>query len=125
VSALVDTSILIHYLRGHGSTADLSERQRSVGVLRVSELTRLEVLAGMRPSEEDQTRWLLSALVWHPVDDEVAEEAGALGRRRLPSHSAIDGADLAIAATTVLTGSELLTLNVRHFPMFADLRRPY
>ncbi len=79
----------------------------------------------MRPSEEDQTRSLLSALVWHPLDDEEAEEAGALGRRRLPSHSAIDGADLAIAATTLLTGSELLALNVRHFPVFSHLRRPY
>jgi len=79
----------------------------------------------MRPSEEEQTRSLLSTLVWHLVDDKVAEEAGALGRRWMPSHSAIDGADLAIAATTLLTGSELLTLNVRHFPMFADLRRPY
>lgn len=125
MSALVDTSILIDCLRGHAGAADLLERQRSVGVLHASEITRLEVLAGMRPSEEDQTRSLLSALVWHPVDDQVAEEAGALGRRWLPSHSAVDGADLAIAATTLLTGSELLTLNVRHFPMFADLRRPY
>lgn len=125
MSALVDTSILIDCLRGDTGAADLLERQRSVGVLHASEITRLEVLAGMRPSEEEQTRSLLSALVWHPVDDEVAEEAGALGRRWLPSHTAIDGADLAIAATALLTGLELLTLNVRHFPMFADLRRPY
>jgi predicted nucleic acid-binding protein len=43
----------------------------------------------------------------------------------LPSHHGIDGADLAIAATAILTGAELLTLNVRHFPMFPTLRRPY
>jgi predicted nucleic acid-binding protein len=55
----------------------------------------------------------------------VAEEAGALGRRWLPSHHNIDGADLAIAATAIHRGSRLLTRNTRHFPMFAELRAPY
>lgn len=124
MSALVDTSVLIDYLRGHEAAAHLLEAERVADVLHASEMTRLEVLAGMRPAEEDRTRSLLSALVWHPVDAAVAEEAGALGRRWLPSH-AVDGADLAIAATTILIGGRLLTLNVRHFPMFPDLRPPY
>lgn len=75
----------------------------------------------MRAHEEGATRLLLSVLEWHPVDAEVAEEAGALGRRWLPSHHTIDGADLAIAATAICTGSHLLTRNVRHFPMFPQL----
>jgi len=79
----------------------------------------------MRPSEEAGTRSLLSSLVWHPVDAVVAEEAGSLGRRWLPSHRTIDGADLAIAATAVRGGLRLLTRNVRRFPMFPDLRAPY
>lgn len=79
----------------------------------------------MRATEEDATRSLLSTLIWHPVDADVAEEAGALGRRWLPSHHTIDGADLAIAATAVRGRSRLLTRNVKHFPMFADLQLPY
>lgn len=79
----------------------------------------------MRPVEEQATRRLLSTIVWHDVDADVSEEAGALGRRWLPSHGGTDAADLAIAATAVLTGTELLTLNVRHFPMFPELHRPY
>jgi predicted nucleic acid-binding protein len=125
VTALVDTSILIDYLRGHEAAAALLEQERAAEVLHASEITRLEVLAGMRPTEESETRSLLSTFVWHPVDAEVAEEAGALGRRWLPSHNAVDGADLAIAATTILVGARLLTRNVRHFPMFADLVAPY
>jgi predicted nucleic acid-binding protein len=125
VSALVDTSILIDYLRGHGGAGDLLERERAADVLHASEITRIEVLAGMRPAEEDDTRALLSTLVWHPVDADVAEEAGALGRQWLPSHHTIDSADLAIAATAVRTDARLLTRNVRHFPMFADLQAPY
>lgn len=125
MSALADTSILIDYLRGHRPAGELLEAERAGGVLHASEMTRLEVLAGMRPAEVDRTRSLLSTLVWHPVDAEVAEEAGALGRRWLPSHGSVDGADLAIAATTILIGGRLLTRNVRHFPMFPDLRPPY
>jgi predicted nucleic acid-binding protein len=125
VSALVDTSILIDYLRGQQAAADLLEEARAEAPLHASEITRLEVLAGMRPSEGDATRSLLSTLLWHPVDTQVAEEAGALGRRWLPSHHAIDGADLAIAATATLNQLRLLTRNVRHFPMFASLRSPY
>lgn len=79
----------------------------------------------MRPTEEDDTRALLSTLVWHPVDAEIAEEAGALGRQWLPSHHTIDSADLAIAATAVRTDARLLTRNVRHFPMLSDLQAPY
>ena len=123
--ALVDTSVLIDYLRGHAGAGDLLERERAADVLHASEITRIEVLAGMRPTEEDDTRALLSTLVWHPVDSEIAEEAGALGRRWLPSHHTIDSADLAIAATVLRTDARLLTRNVRHFPMFPDLQPPY
>ena len=125
MTAFVDTSVLIDYLRGHRPAAVVLEDQRAAGLLHASEITRLEVLAGMRAGEERATRSLLSTLIWHPVDSRVAEEAGALGRRWLASHHTIDSADLAIAATVQLTGLPLLTKNVRHFPMFPDLRPPY
>ncbi len=122
---LVDTSVLIDYLRGHHGATELLERERTAGPLHASEITRLEVLAGMRPAETSPTRSLLSTLRWHPVDGEVAERAGGLGREWLPSHRGIDGADLAIAATALLIDARLLTANVRHFPMFSDLEAPY
>lgn len=125
MTALVDTSVLVDYLRGHPGAAELLEAERAAAPLHASEITRLEILAGMRASEEDKTRSLLSMLAWHPVDENVAEKAGALGRRWLPGHHMIDGADLAIAATTILGESRLLTRNVRHFPMFPHLRAPY
>lgn len=123
--ALVDTSVLIDYLRGLPAAADVLERERALAPLHASEITRLELLAGMRPAEEAATRSLLSTLRWHPVDEDVAEQAGALGRQWLPSHRAIDGADLAVAATTIRCQARLLTCNVKHFPMFPDLRAPY
>jgi hypothetical protein len=125
VTALVDTSVIIDYLRGHPGAEEVLERERSSAPLHASEITRLEVLAGMRTNEVGGTRSFLSIFVWHPVDALIAERAGALGRRWLPSHRSIDGADLAIAATALVTGCELLTCNVKHFPMFTELTKPY
>lgn len=125
MTALVDTSVLIDYLRGRTGAAAVLERERAAAPLHASEITRLETLAGMRSSEESATRALLGVLVWHPVDEATAEQAGALGRQWLPSHHTIDGADLAIAATALQLDARLLTRNVRHFPMFPGLQSPY
>lgn len=125
MSALVDTSVLIDVLRGEVAAAEVLRNARRAGPLHASEVTRLEVLAGMRPREEAATRALLAALTWHPLDDRVAEVAGDLGRQWLPGNRGIDSADLAIAATAVLLDAALLTRNVKHFPMFSGLSAPY
>ena len=124
MTVLVDTSVLIDYLRGRPQASALLEAEGAVAALHASEITRLEVLAGMRAHEQDATRALLASLRWHPVDEVVAERAGALGRAWLPTHT-VDAADLAIAATAELHEARLLTRNVRHFPMFTDLASPY
>lgn len=125
MTVLVDTSVLIDYLCGHEQAGELLENERAAGTLHASEITRLEVLAGMRTAAEDQTRSMLSTLRWHSVDADVAEKAGELGRAWLSRNRGIDGADLAIAATAVLLNARLLTMNVRHFPMLSNLTRPY
>ncbi|MFV0253418.1 MAG: type II toxin-antitoxin system VapC family toxin [Beutenbergiaceae bacterium] len=125
MSVLVDTSVLIDVLRGEASAAAVLRDARTAGPLHASEVTRLEVLAGMRAAEEPATRSLLAILDWHPLDSRVAAFAGELGRRWLPSNRGIDSTDLAIAATAVLLNAPLLTRNVKHFPMFAGLSAPY
>ncbi|MGA2969145.1 MAG: type II toxin-antitoxin system VapC family toxin [Acidimicrobiales bacterium] len=125
MTLLVDTSVMIDYLRGHNGAEEVLENGRMDSPLHASEITRLEVLAGMRAQEELGTRSFLSIFIWHPVDTLIAERAGELGRKWLTSHQSIDGADLAIAATSLVTGCELLTCNVKHFPMFAGLQKPY
>jgi predicted nucleic acid-binding protein len=125
VSVLVDTSVLIDVLRGEVAAADLLRDARAVGPLHASEVTRLEVLAGMRAQEEVATRALLAVLTWHPLDEEVADKAGDLGRTWLPGNRGIDAADLAIAATAVILDAQLFTKNVKHFPMFEGLSAPY
>ena len=125
MTVLVDTSVIIDYLRGHHGAEQVLENERLDAPLHASEITRLEVLAGMRNSEERATRSFLSTFIWHSVDTLIAERAGELGRKWLPSHGSIDSADLAIAATVMVVESKLLTCNVKHFPMFATLSKPY
>lgn len=125
MSALVDTSVLIDVLRGDANAGAVLRDARMVGPLHASEVTRLEVLAGMRPKEETATRALLAILDWYPLDARVAEVAGELGRHWLPGNRGIDSADLTIAATAVIVGAPLLTRNVKHFPMFQGLSTPY
>ena len=51
--------------------------------------------------------------------------SGQLARRYRKSHSGIGAVDYLIAATAIVIDAELLTTNVRHFPMFANLEPPY
>lgn len=125
MTTLVDTGVLIDVLRGHEPAADELVRRRRAGILHSSVVVRAEVLAGMGPHEEARTRELLDGFEWHPVDDVIAEEAGRLGRRWLPSHRGIDTADLLIAATARILDMSVMTRNMRHFPMFDDLTQPY
>ncbi|WP_158603910.1 PIN domain-containing protein [Cryobacterium tepidiphilum] len=125
MTVVVDTSILIDVLRGEPAAASVLRVARQAGSLHASEVTRLEVLAGMRAREEDATRVLFGAFTWHPVGEELAEIAGELGRHWLPGSRGIDSADLAIAATAIALDAQLLTRNIKHFPMFPDLSAPY
>lgn len=125
MSVVVDTSVIIDVLRGQAAAATLLRDARAQGPLHASEITRLEVLAGMRAGEEQATRALLEAFLWHPLDEPVAELAGELGRQWLPGNRGIDAADLAIAATAMALRADLLTKNVKHFPMIAGLSAPY
>jgi hypothetical protein len=126
VAAVVDTSVLIDHLRGVPAARALLEEEVSGGEpLFASVLTKIEILAGMRPQESDRTRALLDALAWVEVSDAIAEQAGALANRYLRTHPGVDLVDYVVAATCEEVDAPLWTLNVRHFPMISGLRAPY
>ena len=125
MAIVVDTSVLIDHLRGDArARAALRGATESGERLVASVLTKVEVLAGMRASEERATRRLFDSLDWLAVDDELAERAGALANRYLLSHPGVDP-DYIIAATVERTGAGLWTRNLRHVPMFPELQAPY
>jgi len=123
---LLDTTIAVDHLRGDDRAASLLERLANEGEpLLASELSRFELLAGMRPEELDATERFMDALSWVPVNEEIARLAGSMAAEYRRSHSGIDAIDYVIAATSTVTGADLLTTNVRHFPMIPQLRPPY
>lgn len=90
-----------------------------------SEVTRVEILRGLRTDERRATERLFGAISWVGVDEAVARRAGELGRAWRRSHQGIATADLIIAATAAELGHDLATMNLKHFPMIAGLRLPY
>lgn len=119
---VVDTSILIDVLRQKPEALAWWHRAADAAA---SEISRTEVLRGMRASERSRTMGLLRDLAWRDVDAAVSLRAGELGREYRGAHQGIDVADLCIAATAQLLDVTLATTNVRHFPMFEGLQPPY
>ena len=126
MSALADTSILVDYLRGVQPARDLVRSAAERGdLVAASPLSRIELSIGMRANERTATDALVAALRWVAVDKAVIDRADKLARRYGRSHSGIDAVDYCVAASAIVHGLELWTLNVRHFPMFDGLRAPW
>jgi predicted nucleic acid-binding protein len=123
---LVDTTIAVDHLRGTTAATNLLAESISEGeALVASEITRFELLAGVRKSELAALEAFFSSLAWAPIDEEISKVAGTLAQRLRRSHIGIDDADYLIAATAMILEADLLTTNVRHFPMIKGLRAPY
>ena len=123
---LLDTSVIVDHLRGHTPATKLLESwvQADVPVV-ASELTRFELLTGVRHGEVTTLEQLFSALDWVPVTEEIARRGGEFARSYRRSHSCIGAVDYLLAGTAAALGAELVTLNVKHFPMFEGLTAPY
>lgn len=123
---LLDTSVIVDFLRGRAEAirllTDITEKREPV---MASELTRFELLAGVREEEEAALERFFTAVEWIPAGEEASRLGGDLARKYRQSHSGIDAVDYLIAATCLLAEADLLTRNVRHFPMFEDLTAAY
>lgn len=118
---LADTTVVIDLLRSPHSARSWFAGQHEV--IAASEVTRTEVLAGMRSSGRRATVTALERHRWSPVDAPVSTRTGELGRRYRASHD-LDIADLLVAATAEVHGAGLATSDVEHFPMVKGLQAP-
>jgi predicted nucleic acid-binding protein len=123
MSAVLDTTVLIDVLRGHPRAVDYLLALEEVPVC--SEVSRVEVIRGLRSEERRPAEQLFQRLRWVHVDEAVARVAGELGRRLRRSHTGVGLADLIIAATAEEVGLPIATTNIRHFPMVRGIRAPY
>jgi predicted nucleic acid-binding protein len=121
---VLDSSVLIDASRGDPrAVAFLRQASGSAELWSVAPV-RTEVLWNLRPDEVATTRRLFDSVFWLDVTTSIADRAGAFGQRYGRSHG-LDVIDATIAAAAEEISGDVATLNVRHFPMFPGLPRPY
>lgn len=114
---LIDTDILIDHFHGHQAALDFISQQLVAGeTLAISVVTVTEFSGGMRSGEETRTERLLTLFTILDVDEAVARQAGQYLRQYRRSHR-LELGDALIAATAHQANAELVTRNVKHYPM--------
>lgn len=120
---LLDTDVLIDYLRGVTEAVEYLEERTEA--LLLSAITVAELYVGVREGRERTAlSTLVSAFDIVPITREIAERGGLLRRDYGRSHNT-GLTDALIAATAELASAQLVTLNRKHFPMFASVVVPY
>jgi predicted nucleic acid-binding protein len=121
IACLVDSDIVIDFLRGRNYAREILERWAKEGLLAVSTLTHLEVYQGMKGGEEKATSAFLDGLTSVAVDVPVARRAGRLLSELRGKGVTVGMADAVIAATALQLSVPLLTNNGEHYP-FPELK---
>lgn len=124
MTVFFDSSVLIAHLRDEFEATKLL-LSTPIDQRLVSVLSRTEIEGGMRSGERADVAALFEFVHLVPVSDAIARRAGQHFRNYRRSHQGIDIIDYVIAASAEIQGSQLATLNLKHFPMFEGLRRPW
>lgn len=120
---LVDTDVLIDYIRGNAKAANFLENTENS--LLISAISVAELYAGVREGKErEEIESFISAFEFIPLSLEISKKGGLLRRDYGKSHG-IGFADSLIGASAIHTDSTLVTLNTKHFQMLANVLSPY
>lgn len=120
---LVDTDILIDFLRGYNKAVSFIKKFSSQIIL--SPIVAAELYAGVKGTNELA---VLDNFVSHfrvvPITFEIAK-AGGLYKRDFGKSHGVGLADAILAATAKEENAALKTLNVKHYPMIRGLKPAY
>jgi predicted nucleic acid-binding protein len=120
---LIDTDVLIDYSRRHPKAMEFMRALDSRPV--VSAITVAELYAGVRDGRERaELDLFVTRSVVVDVDVQASVVAGLWLRQYRRSHG-VGLADALIAAAAQSDGATVVTLNVKHYPMFSDVLVPY
>lgn len=116
----LDTNAIIYYLKGERDVVifleRIAERQTAVYVASVTEV-ELFGFYRLTAKEEEEIKLFLATVSVIPLDSQIARLAGLLRRRY-----ALAVPDSIIGATSLFTGSALVTRNVRDFKRVPQLK---
>ncbi len=120
---LVDSDVLIDYLRGREPVRTVLQELFPAGRLRTTVISQFELLAGSRQDAQGRAvTELLSVLKIVELDTESAALAGKLKRDLAAAENDIGMADCLIAGIALTNDLPLLTRNRRHFERVPGLR---
>ena len=120
---LVDTDVLVDFLRGHDGAVRFVGSHATEIVL--SAISAAELYAGYRDDQElEQLDEFIGIFEVIPATQAIAREGGRYKNLYHKSHG-VGLADGIIAATAVLHNFELKTLNTKHYPMLKSIKPPY
>ncbi len=120
---LVDTDVMIDYLRGHERAIALVRKYADRIVL--SPIVVAELYVGVKGADEEAILdELVSLFRVVEVTSGIARAGGFFKRDYGRSHG-VSLADAILAATAQSETAELCTLNVKHYPMIKGLKAAY
>lgn len=120
---LLDTDVLVDFLRGHSEAVAFVNAHSARIIL--SSIVVAELYAGIRgDGEQAALEALISLFRLVPVGGEIAKTGGLYKRDYGKSHG-VGLADAILAATAESENAELKTLNTKHYPMLKGLRPAY
>ena len=118
---IVDTDVLIWYLKGNENAFDVIENSNNFSI---SVVTYMELVQGMRNKKElNNLRQALK--IWNAqilyISEGISAKAMFFVEQHFLSHS-IQLADALIGATAITYGSPILTANDKYYKILKDLQ---
>jgi predicted nucleic acid-binding protein len=117
VLRVLDSTVLIDYLRGRPVVGRVSALLEAGDILATTAINVEEIVRGLRPSEEEAATELFAGLEVLAVDTAAAWQAGDWRRGFSMRGVTLWQADCLIAATAMVNGATLVTGNPQDFPM--------
>jgi predicted nucleic acid-binding protein len=120
---ILDTDVLVDFLRGHSKAVAFVNAHAARIIL--SSIVVAELFAGVKgDAEQAALDNFVSIFRVVPVNAEIAK-AGGLYKRDYGTSHGVGLADAILAATAEAENAELKTLNTKHYPMLRGLRPAY
>ncbi|CCH75860.1 PIN domain protein [Nostocoides japonicum T1-X7] len=121
---VLDSTVLIDFLRGRPAVARVAQVRARGDVLATTAVNVEEIVRGLRPSETDAAQALFEGLDVLPVNGAAGWTAGAWRREFAQRGVTLYQADCLVAAVTHGAGGVLVTGNPKDFPMLDVVHWP-
>ena len=118
---IIDTDVLIWYLRGNDKAFQLIEK---IDNFSISVVTYMELVQGMR-NKKELNNWRQALHAWNAsiiyITEEISAKAMFAVEQHFLSHS-LQLADALIGATAITHGLPLITGNDKHYKIMKEIQ---